>query len=66
MDAVAASAVGAEVACKRATPLLPHLLRRLFAELPGRSRRCPSWPAVDRRPPLSARDLAIDRLGERC
>jgi hypothetical protein len=35
MDAVAASAVGAEVACKRATPLLPHLLRRLFAELPA-------------------------------
>ena len=35
MDAVAASAVGAEVACKRATPLPPHLLRRLFAELPA-------------------------------
>ncbi len=31
MDAVAASAVGAQVACKRATPLL----RRLFVELPA-------------------------------
>ena len=35
MDAVAASAVGAEVVCKRATPLPPHLLRRLSAELPA-------------------------------
>ena len=35
MDAVAASAVGAEVVCKRATPLPPQLLRRLFAELPA-------------------------------